>query len=61
MKAEKLGKQKKIYRYKIKCFECNDTMDSDYRLEHNKSYHADLVKKNKAMRYEKFNAPRNPF
>ena len=57
--AENLGKQKKkkVYRCKIKCLECNATMDSDYRLKHDKSYHVDLVKKNKSVRYEKLNAP----
>ena len=35
-------------------------MDSDYRLKPNKSCRADLVKKYKAIRYEKLNAPRNP-
>ena len=48
-------------RFKIKCLECGSSMDNDYHNKHNKKFHAEILKKNKPVRYETLNAPKNPF
>ena len=60
--AENVVKSKKRKnRYKIKCLECGVTMNNDYRSKHNKLFHEELLKQYRPVRYEKLDAPKNPF
>ena len=36
-------------------------MNNDYRLKHNRLFHAQMVKQHKLIRWETLNAPKNPF
>lgn len=56
-----MGPKKINNRFKIKCLECGVTMDNDYRLRHNRLFHAEMLKKHKVVRWQHANAPKNPF
>jgi hypothetical protein len=56
------SKQKrKRKREKLTCLVCNRSFDDDYRHEHNKKYHNDLLKTGKSVSYKVAGAPANPF
>jgi uncharacterized UBP type Zn finger protein len=48
-------------RYKVLCLECNQSFDNDYRLKHNRLHHSELLKQHKVIRWQKVDAPKNPF
>ncbi|XP_028418765.1 zinc finger MYM-type protein 1-like [Dendronephthya gigantea] len=54
------GKRKRK-REKLTCLVCNRSFDDDYRNEHNKKYHDDLLKAGKSISYKVAGAPANPF
>jgi len=54
----------KRFREKLRCKvkDCaKPVSDEDYRKEHNRKYHADLISENKAVPYERLGAPSDPF
>ncbi|CAB3980670.1 Hypothetical predicted protein, partial [Paramuricea clavata] len=53
--------QLKRKRTKLRCLVCQQTFDDDYRKEHNKKYHANLLKVGTSIAYETVGAPANPF
>ena len=56
------GKQKrKRKREKLTCLVCKRSFDDDYRHEHNKKYHDNLLKAGKSIAYKVAGAPANPF
>lgn len=47
------GKQKRKWkREKLTCLECKRSFDDDYRHEHNKKYHDNLLKAGKSIAYK---------
>ena len=48
-------------RFKITCLECGVDMDHDYRIKHNRLFHASILKEHKVIRYQTLNAPKDPF
>jgi hypothetical protein len=54
-------KRKRIKREKLTCLDCNRSFDDDYRHEHNKKYHNNLLKAGKSISYKVAGAPANPF
>ena len=56
-----MGPKKSANRFKITCLECGVEMNNDYRLKHNRLFHAQMVKQHKLIRWETLNAPKNPF
>ena len=43
------------------CLVCKQSFDDDYRQEHNKKYHKDLLKAGEFIAYKAAGAPANPF
>ena len=58
---EKTQLKHKRIRTKITCRVCQQTFDDDYRKQHNKKYHGDLLQQGKHIPYETAGARANPF
>ena len=58
---EKPQLKRKRIRTKITCRVCQQTFDDDYRKQHNKKYHRDLLQQGKHIPYETAGARANPF
>ena len=54
-----MGPKKSNNRFKIKCLECGLTMD--YRMKHNRLFHAETLKQHKMVRWQNINDSKNPF
>ncbi len=54
---------RKRKRIKLKCLVagCNQTFDDDYRANHNRKYHKDLLTRSSSIPYDVVGAPKNPF
>ena len=56
------GKQKRKRKMeKLTCLVCKRSFGDDYRHEHNKKYHDNLLKAGKSIAYKVAGAPANPF
>ena len=53
--------KRKRKRTKLECEVCRKTFDDDYRQQHNKKYHADMLRQGKYIGYKLEGAPANPF
>ena len=60
-KLSKRNKSRKRTRVKLECLVCHSQFDDDYRPTHNKRFHHEMLKKNKAIPYQDVNAQPNPF
>ena len=52
--------KRKRKRRKLACEVCHRAFDDDYREQHNKKYHADMISQGKYIGYKLEGAPANP-
>ncbi len=57
---EKKQLKRKRIRTKLRCRVCQQTFDDDYRKQHNKKYHGNLLQQGKHIPYETVGARANP-
>ena len=48
-------------RYKITCLECGVPMNNNHQTKDNLSFHAEMLKQPKFIKWETLNAPKSPF
>ena len=47
--------------FKITCLECGVPMNNGHRTKNNPSFHVEMLKQHKVIKWETLNTPKNPF